>query len=132
MRALLGVLLATSPAAAQPKPPPTPPPPALSDPWFHIEVPQQPRLNEAHVFPGFGGATVFGMLLVPGAHPDMQAWPNGMLFAPPDTGDYNVIVPGTRSLRWFPATERPLSEQFLNALGRGVGAIVTIIVPHGT
>jgi len=130
MRALLGILLATSTAGAQPKPAPTTP--ALPSVTIHVE-PQHPfDFGGARLFPGFGGKSVYGLLYDPGSHPDMHAWPKGMLFAPPDIGDDNVIVPGTNSLPWWriERPQTPLSGRLAGALDRGVGALFELVIPH--
>lgn len=126
MRVLLGLLLSTTVAAAQPAQPPPPAPPVI-----HIEPLHFNFGSGAKTFPGFGGTTVFGMIRIPDRHPDEQLWPKGMLFAPPDIGDDNAIIPGTNSLPWFRTPRRlpPLSQRLSETLQRGVGAVIDLIVP---
>jgi hypothetical protein len=72
---------------------------ASADPKpIKVEIPPIATVTQSDRIPAFGGGYVFGNVIDPGPHPDAQPFPRGMVIQPPDTGDHNVIVPGTRGL----------------------------------
>ena len=96
------------------------------EPWTD-PVPAAPADKQ----PGIGGVDALGKILVPPDHPDARLWPDGMWIAPPDTGDRNVLVPGSNQLPWWkPQRDAgPLSKQLLDGFETGVGSFLELLVP---
>jgi hypothetical protein len=133
---MLGAFLFAAPASAEPEKaaPAKPSAPKVApkaDLPIRIDLAPKAALVPSDRTPGFGGKDAVGRVLVPAPHPDARDWPHGSLIRPPETGDHNVIVPGTDSLPWFRPLrpDLPVTRQLLDELQRGIGGFVSLIVP---
>ena len=54
----------------------------------------------------------------------------GLVIKPPETGDQNVLVPGTNQLPWWRTEPRgPVSKELLDGIEGGVGKFIELLVP---
>ena len=126
MRALIVIALGTSGAAADP-------PKAEPGKPVVIEIPGTVKKTPSTRTPGMDGANATGRVMVPDEHPDAQEWPNGMVIKPPETGDNNVIIPGTNMLPWWNnRREPPVTKQLFDGFQNGVGQMFQLLVPKSS
>jgi hypothetical protein len=72
------------------------------------------------------GGRATGIVIDPGPHLDARPYPRGMVIAPPDPRDHNVLVPGTMSL---PGPARTWTERMFDWLNFGVGSVLDLVLP---